>query len=144
MPRLYLQLAAGLTACGLLVASLPIEPAYAQQQQQQQKQRQQQKKKPESKPPAPPKDGAVERAPFTEQEANAAVVLGIPNARAFGDSETDFARLLPQVTGPWLAVSGGGADGAFGAGLLTGWSQSGNRPEFAVVTGVSIGSLIAP
>ena len=49
-----------------------------------------------------------------------------------------------QASGPWLAISGGGADGAFGAGLLTGWSQSGNRPEFAVVTGVSIGSLIAP
>ena len=68
----------------------------------------------------------------------------MPNARAWGDSETEFARLLPQVSGPWLAISGGGADGAFGAGLLNGWSQTGNRPEFAVVTGVSIGSLIAP
>ena len=52
--------------------------------------------------------------------------------------------MLPTASGPWLAISGGGADGAFGAGLLTGWSQSGTRPQFAVVTGVSIGSLIAP
>ena len=64
--------------------------------------------------------------------------------RAWGDSAADFARLLPQASGPWLAVSGGGSDGAFGGGLLAGWSQAGNRPEFAVVTGVSIGALIAP
>ena len=61
-----------------------------------------------------------------------------------GDSEADFKRLLPQASGPWLAISGGGSDGAFGGGLLTGWSQSGNRPEFAAVTGASIGALIAP
>jgi hypothetical protein len=44
----------------------------------------------------------------------------------------------------YLAISGGGADGAFGAGLLNGWSRSGTRPEFEVVTGVSAGALIAP
>lgn len=43
-----------------------------------------------------------------------------------------------------LAISGGGDDGAFGAGLLTGWSEAGTRPEFALVTGVSTGGLIAP
>ncbi|NNE24115.1 MAG: alpha/beta hydrolase [Rhizobiales bacterium] len=42
-----------------------------------------------------------------------------------------------------LALSGGGADGAFGAGVLNGWSASGNRPKFDVVTGVSTGALIA-
>lgn len=52
-------------------------------------------------------------------------------------------------TGPlkpisFLALSGGGADGAFGAGLLVGWSQRGDRPEFNLVTGVSTGALIAP
>ena len=41
-------------------------------------------------------------------------------------------------------MSGGGADGAFAAGLLNGWTQSGKRPEFTVVTGVSIGALLAP
>ncbi|HEY2531731.1 MAG TPA: patatin-like phospholipase family protein [Xanthobacteraceae bacterium] len=43
-----------------------------------------------------------------------------------------------------LALSGGGAGGAFGAGALVGLTQSGQRPEFAVVTGVSAGALIAP
>ncbi len=44
----------------------------------------------------------------------------------------------------FLAISGGGDNGAFGAGLLNGWTASGNRPEFKVVTGVSTGALIAP
>jgi predicted acylesterase/phospholipase RssA len=44
----------------------------------------------------------------------------------------------------YLAVSGGGSDGAFGAGLLVGWSEAGTRPKFDVVTGVSTGALIAP
>lgn len=44
----------------------------------------------------------------------------------------------------FLAVSGSGSNGAFGAGLLFGWTASGKRPEFAFVTGVSIDSLIAP
>lgn len=43
-----------------------------------------------------------------------------------------------------LVLSGGGSDGAFGAGLLNGWSASGKRPKFDVVTGVSTGALIAP
>ncbi len=43
-----------------------------------------------------------------------------------------------------LALSGGGAGGAFGAGAIVGLSHSGNRPEFSVVTGVSAGALIAP
>ncbi len=44
----------------------------------------------------------------------------------------------------YLALSGGAEDGAFGAGLLTGWSKRGDRPRFEVVTGVSAGALIAP
>jgi predicted acylesterase/phospholipase RssA len=44
----------------------------------------------------------------------------------------------------FLALSGGGDDGAFGAGLLVGWSARGNRPSFDVVTGVSTGALSAP
>jgi predicted acylesterase/phospholipase RssA len=43
-----------------------------------------------------------------------------------------------------LVISGGGSNGAFGAGLLAGWSQTGKRPEFDVVTGVSTGALMAP
>jgi patatin-like phospholipase len=44
----------------------------------------------------------------------------------------------------FLALSGGGSDGAFGAGLLGGWTASGKRPEFELVTGVSTGALTAP
>ncbi len=49
---------------------------------------------------------------------------------------------MPPIN--FLAVSGGGDDGAFGAGLLVGWSATGTRPEFKGVTGVSTGALIAP
>jgi predicted acylesterase/phospholipase RssA len=49
---------------------------------------------------------------------------------------------LPPAT--YLAVSGGGDAGAFGAGLLNGWTAAGGRPEFKLVTGVSTGALIAP
>lgn len=48
------------------------------------------------------------------------------------------------ATYSYLAVSGGGSDGAFGAGLLNGWTKAGTRPVFKIVTGVSTGSLIAP
>jgi predicted acylesterase/phospholipase RssA len=44
----------------------------------------------------------------------------------------------------YLAISGGASDGAYGAGLLNGWSETGERPDFAIVTGVSTGALIAP
>lgn len=44
----------------------------------------------------------------------------------------------------YLAISGGGDDGAYGAGFLNGWSQTGTRPQFKLVTGVSTGALIAP
>ncbi len=46
--------------------------------------------------------------------------------------------------GAALAISGGGANGAFGAGLLCGWTEKGDRPEFEIVTGISTGALIAP
>jgi predicted patatin/cPLA2 family phospholipase len=49
---------------------------------------------------------------------------------------------LPQAN--YLAVSGGGDNGAFGAGLLNGWTETGTRPQFKIVTGVSTGALIAP
>lgn len=49
---------------------------------------------------------------------------------------------LPPVN--FLAISGGGDNGAFGAGLLNGWTAAGTRPEFKAVTGVSTGALIAP
>ena len=50
--------------------------------------------------------------------------------------------LLPPLN--FLAISGGGDEGAFSAGLLVGWTEAGNRPDFAVVTGISTGALLAP
>lgn len=123
-------------ACTLLVSTPPLDIGSAHAQ-----------KLAEVKKKAEKKSGLKEpqeRTPFTIEEQNAAVVPGIPDARGWGDTEADFVRVLPQATGPWLTISGGGSDGAFGAGLLAGWTDSGNRPEFTVVTGVSIGSLIAP
>lgn len=91
------------------------------------------------KPPAIPP-----REDYTGAEASAAAIAGMPEARFWGDSEADFQRALPTAPGPWLALSSGGADGAFGAGLLLGWTETGKRPDFALVTGVSTGALMAP
>jgi predicted acylesterase/phospholipase RssA len=91
-----------------------------------------------------------------------ASVLGVPNERFFplygtGPLEIEFAAAIDRLrqargiapTAPLpeaqlLSVSGGGENGAFGAGLLCGWSESGTRPVFELVTGVSTGALTAP
>ena len=86
----------------------------------------------------------VPRQEFTATDQAAAVIPGIPNARIWADSPQDFIRALPQTPGPWLILSTGGEDGAYGAGLLAGWSAAGTRPEFSVITGVSTGALMAP
>ena len=146
---------AGLTICAFLVARLPFEPwplqAAAQTGTPAPKQVAKQPKKKAPAATSAPKAGTPAetnakpaRPSFSLEDEAEAVVLGLPDARAWGDSEDEFARLLPKVDGPWLAMSGGGSDGAYAAGLLTGMSQAGNRPEFAVVTGASIGALIAP
>lgn len=97
---------------------------------------------------------------MTEQ----ATVLGIQDARYFPDTqapamvdeairalgrERDGQRMsadrrvrLPPAA--FLAISGGSDNGAFAAGLLNGWQQTGTMPEFKLVTGISTGSLVAP
>jgi len=57
--------------------------------------------------------------------------------------EENFGGLMHREH-HYLAISGGGADGAYGAGLLLGWTETGTRPEFTMVTGVSTGALTAP
>jgi hypothetical protein len=100
--------------------------------------------------PAPPPAAPAQpqqlppRAPFTAADEAVAAVPGMPDARFWADSETDFENALPPQRGPWLILSTGGADGAFGAGLLNGLSAAGKRPDYAVVTGVSTGALMAP
>lgn len=95
-------------------------------------------------------------------QAQSATVLGLPNERFFPAHSS--ATLEAEVTATLargqafrgarpnarplplnlLAISGGGEDGAFGAGLLNGWTEHGSRPSFDLVTGVSTGALTAP
>ena len=86
-------------------------------------------------------------------------VLGIPNARFWPDAvpaamieegatmarrEAAAAAPGPPPPANFLALSGGGDNGAFGAGLMVGWTAAGTRPKFNAVTGISAGALIAP
>jgi hypothetical protein len=97
--------------------------------------------------------------PITREAQEVASIPGIPGARYWGDrtppgierwldaSEAELKRDYGGIFGvphAYLAISGGGADGAYGAGLLVGWTASGKRPQFTVVTGISTGALIAP
>jgi predicted acylesterase/phospholipase RssA len=78
---------------------------------------------------------------------------GRPSAAMEADLERSFAQQRLEdfplaadgrVRYPHLALSGGGSQGAFGAGFLKGWSRTGQRPIFKMVTGVSTGALMAP
>ena len=62
---------------------------------------------------------------------------------ALGSIRASFAGIYGKPH-HYLAISGGGANGAYGAGLLAGWTKSGKRPKFTMVTGVSTGALTAP
>lgn len=94
--------------------------------------------------------GSVPRTAYTAEQAALASVPGIPGARVYADASVDtIAELagnpLRRSAGfNYLALSGGGGDGAYGAGVLNGWTASGTRPEFTLVSGVSTGALIAP
>lgn len=82
----------------------------------------------------------------TAEDQAAAEIPGMPGIRAWADSP-DVVKLYAHIKSPqptMLALSGGGPDGAFGAGFLNGWSERGTRPEFTIVTGASAGALIAP
>ena len=104
--------------------------------------------------------GTPERQPLPPEYTLKAGIPGIPDARFWGDewptfaserfesfTVADFQRKYDGIYGKphnYLAISGGGANGAFGAGLLVGWTERGDRPEFTMVTGVSTGALTAP
>jgi hypothetical protein len=102
-----------------------------------------------------------DRRPVTEGKETLPTISGLPeNARFWGDEvPEELLQSLNQVTpaqareglSSWLeneinfiGISGGGQDGAFGAGVINGWTASGTRPEFQIVTGISTGALSAP
>ncbi|PTM61508.1 patatin-like phospholipase family protein [Phreatobacter oligotrophus] len=88
--------------------------------------------------------------------AREAIFLGIPDARfALNGDPAPLAAMFVAAerrrlmagggtVEHMLAISGGGENGAFGAGLLYGWTERGTRPSFRLVTGVSTGALTAP
>jgi predicted acylesterase/phospholipase RssA len=103
----------------------------------------------------------AERAVVPARLAPQAAIAGMTDVRVWGDESFSRALLMQEVpklkakyadrakgsgtpVSHLLALSGGADDGAFGAGLLVGWSQRGDRPEFDLVTGISAGALIAP
>ncbi|MGD9888926.1 MAG: patatin-like phospholipase family protein [Halothiobacillaceae bacterium] len=100
------------------------------------------------------------------EKTNQAKLSWIDDVRYVADNSKDMERMTEEVIKLWkmrsiwlasqgkspddlppssfLAISGGGDKGAYAAGLLNGWTKAGNRPEFALVTGISTGALIAP
>jgi predicted acylesterase/phospholipase RssA len=148
MARWYVYTAAALLAVPLLVpAPLAAQPTPDQYRGVQAHKTRVHKSAPAKTPAAQPQPQAKQlppRIPFTAADEVAATIPGMPDARFWADSVADFTAALPPQPGPWLALSSGGADGAFGAGLLNGLSESGKRPDYAVVTGVSTGALMAP
>ena len=92
--------------------------------------------------PAPPSDRPVQAA-------------GFPGVRLTVDQADDALKQAADRLAPLrsligrdefniLALSGGASGGAYGAGVLAGLTKAGRRPDFAIVTGVSTGALIAP
>lgn len=92
-----------------------------------------------------------------EQYANSSI-QGMPDVRYKIYSQAGIDKMLSDIrkgmndpgfvrnasTTNFLALSGGGDNGAFGAGLLSGWTARGDRPVFSLVSGVSTGAMIAP
>lgn len=100
------------------------------------------------------------RNPVPPELTSQVGIEGISEARFWGDewptfsqeifetyTDVDFRKHFSGIYGKthnYLAISGGGPNGAFGAGLFVGWTASGTRPEFSMVTGISTGALTAP
>lgn len=106
----------------------------------------------------------VDRNPVPSELVDSVEPFGIDGLREWGDALSDeqivntINRMAPALKArfgaevaagetphlEFLALSGGGQWGAFGAGILDAWTKSGTRPEFQGVSGVSTGAIIAP
>jgi Patatin-like phospholipase len=122
---LSLMLAAGLAACAAAIARNPLPPAL------------------ESQASVVGMGAAPIRFWGDQLPPNADAIVKEKWAQVRASRPERLANGRRPVVN-FLALSGGGSDGAFGAGLLAGWTASGKRPEFDLVTGVSTGALTAP
>ena len=99
------------------------------------------------------------RKPLPAELSNTATPAGYQNVRDWGDhfspvlqrsvetalqAEAKQDNPYGQTPIQYLSLSGGGMNGAFGAGFLCGWSAQGSRPTFDFVTGISAGALLSP
>jgi predicted patatin/cPLA2 family phospholipase len=100
------------------------------------------------------------RSPLPDALESKVEVPGFPGVRAWGDEISEsltksardsihqeraaYGEAVYKKPVTFLALSGGGAAGAFGVGVLYGWTEHGDRPQFNMVTGISTGALIAP
>ena len=98
------------------------------------------------------------KAAVPASDLTRAQIAGLPSSRYLIATTAGINKFVDDVqklnqslgkadlnqTSNYLSLSGGGDNGAFGAGLLVGWTEQGSRPEFNLVTGISTGALIAP
>lgn len=98
------------------------------------------------------------QAAVPSQQIAQAQIAGLSSVRYLVASQSGIDRMAEDIQAGfkvrdekilntpanYLSLSGGGDDGAYGAGLLNGWSERGDRPQFNLVTGISTGALIAP
>jgi len=70
--------------------------------------------------------------------------VGLEGLRREQDYLAKQGHKGPLPPAVYVAISGGGDNGAYTAGLMNGWTAAGTRPEFKLVTGISTGALIAP
>jgi predicted acylesterase/phospholipase RssA len=103
---------------------------------------------------------SVHRNPVPTEDMDRAIIPGMPDIRDWRDKPSRRFQddIIQSVRDEWsartddtvagaisaLLISGGGSNGAFGAGFLGGWSETGGRPVFKLVTGISTGALLAP
>ncbi len=90
------------------------------------------------------------RTPFDAAQQAVAAPAGFNHVR-YAQDDPALAEMLGRTLKPddhgvvdTLAISGGGANGAYAAGVIYGWTKTGQRPHFQLVTGVSAGALAAP